>query len=153
MKWGNKIPNVNIYMGNKNSYRGMKDNIDTESRFSVNFYFRSDDNIKIEYYTNADIEIFNMFCLIRKNGKRILNIKYSDIQNIGSEDKGKYIILKCVKDKKIVKYNLIFKKKKRGILFYRNLVIHLYKLAKELNFITEEEYEKNITFYKKLVIN
>ena len=40
-------------MGNKNSYRGIKDNIDIEDKFSINFYYRSDDGIKIEYYTNA----------------------------------------------------------------------------------------------------
>ena len=57
-------------MGNKNSYRGMKDNIDIEDRFSINFYYRSDDGIKIEYYTNAEIEIFKSFCIFRKDEKK-----------------------------------------------------------------------------------
>ena len=141
-------------MGNKNSYRGMKDNIDIEDRFSINFYYRSDDGIKIEYYTNAEIEIFKSFCIFRKDEKKIISIHYKDIKNIKTDGKEyKYIFLNCYNNNKLRKYNLIFKKRKRGKLFFRNLSIKLYNLAKELNFITEQQYENDIKFYQKLVKN
>jgi hypothetical protein len=141
-------------MGNKNSYRGMKDNIDIEDKFSINFYYRSDDGIKIEYYTNAEIEIFNALCIIRKDDKKIMSIHYGSIQSIHTDNNEfKYVNINCYIDNKLRKYNFIFKKDKRGKLFFRNLSIKLYNLAKELNFITDKQYEYDVKFYKKLVKN
>lgn len=141
-------------MGNKNSYRGIKDNIDIEDKFSINFYYRSDDGIKIEYYTNAEIEIFHTLCIIRKDNKKIMSIHYGSIKNIKTDNNEfKYVNINCNINNKLRKYKFIFKKNKRGKLFFRNLSIKLYNLAKELNFITDEQYEYDIKFYKRLVKN
>ena len=83
-----------------------------------------------------------------------MSIHYGSIKNIKTDNNEfKYVNINCNINNKLRKYKFIFKKNKRGKLFFRNLSIKLYNLAKELNFITDEQYEYDIKFYKRLVKN